>query len=312
MIMQKKFPIPVCGLALGFAALGNLFPPYYWVFRCACGIISFAVIMGFTIRAAVDFTSVKKEMENPVAFSVLPTYTMTLMLLSAYVIPFARTAAVTVWILALALQFVMMAFFIKAFVLKFNIKQVFPSWFIMFVGIVAASVTSPAIGMKTVGQVIFYAGFTLYLVLLPLILYRVLKVGGIPDQARTTIAIFCAPAGLCATGYMRTFDYTGAPFATFLFALSLLSWLGVLAAMFKLLRLPFSPGYSAFTFPLVISATAFSAYGMYIGRAELYIVSLLRSSSFLIATSVTLYVLGRYCILWFSPSPAEARVSQKS
>lgn len=305
--MLKKFPVPVCGLALGFAALGNLLAPCGAALRYACGAVSLIIVLLFTIRVVTDFGSIRKELENPVAFSVFPTYTMAVMLLAAYAKPFIGTASVVVWFAALILQFAMMACFIKVFVVKFNIKQVFPSWFVMFVGIVVASVTSPAMGQKQIGQLVFYIGLALYLALLPVVLYRVLKAGAIPEPARPSAAIFCAPSSLCVSGYLAAFDDKSAVLAAFIAVMSLVFWLAVLVAMFKLLRLPFFPSYSAFTFPFVISAVAFKGAGSFFPGAFGGIYRLLSLPAMIIAAAAVLYVLGRYCGFWFgSPSKAQA------
>lgn len=300
--MLKKFPVPVCGLALGLASLGNLLAPFGTALRYTCGMAAFVIALFFTMRALTDFASVRKDLENPVAFSVLPTYTMALMLLSAYAKPFIGTAAVVAWFAAVTLQFVIIAAFVKTFVLKFNIRQVFPSWFVMFVGIVVASVTSPVMGQKEIGRILFFAGFTSYMALLPVVIYRVLKIGGIPDPARPSIAIFCAPASLCFVGYMSAFDEKNALFALFIAALSLTFWLAVVAGIPKMLKLPFFPSYSAFTFPLVISATAFSVAGSFFGGSVGDLFSMLSPLATMLASAAVLYVLTRYAMFWFAPA----------
>lgn len=273
------------------------------ILRYVCGIISLIIILGFTVRVARDFRSFRKELENPVAFSVLPTYTMALMLLMTYFKPFIGTAAVVIWVLALTLQVVIMAAFVKTFVLKFNIRQVLPSWFVMFVGIVVASVTSPAMDMKHAGQAVFYLGFELYMVLLPVVLYRAIKIKAIPEPAYPTMAILCAPASLCLVGYISAFDHASAALVLLLTALCLIFWLTVLILLFyKLLRLPFSPGYSAFTFPLVISATAIKVSGAFFAGNTGSLLRFVSAPAILIAAVITFYTLARYCLFWFAPS----------
>lgn len=304
--MSKKFPVSICGLALGFAALGNLLGAYSETFRYVCGSIAFFIALGFTARVVTDFSSLRKELENPVAFSVLPAYTMTLILLAVYIKPFLKTAAFAVWVPALILQFIIIAAFIKTFVAKFNIRQVFPSWFVMFVGIVTASVTSPAMGMKPVGQAIFYIGFLFYLALLPVVIYRTIKISEIPEPARPATAIFSAPASLCTVGYISAFDEKNIALVIFIAALSLIFWLAILFSAFKFLKLPFFPSYSAFTFPMVISAIAFKAAGTFLSGSMGILFRFLSTPATLIAAAVTFYVLVRYCMFWLVLPQLEA------
>ena len=106
------------------------------------------------------------------------------------------------WIIGFALHIVLILWFTKKFVLNFKIKQVFPAWFIVYVGIVVGSVTGPAYKMAAVGQIAFWFGFVTYLILLPIIIYRVVKVQEMAEPTLPTLAIFAAPASLLLAGYM--------------------------------------------------------------------------------------------------------------
>jgi exfoliative toxin A/B len=92
--------------------------------------------------------------------------------------------------------------------------------------------------------------------LLPVVLYRVLKIKEIPEPALPTITIFAAPASLCLAGYLNSFPDKNIFIVGFLGILSLLMFVAVIAYMPKMLRINFYPSYSAFTFPFVITAIA--------------------------------------------------------
>lgn len=297
----KKLPVPICGLALGFAILGNLLASYENIYRYFCGILSFILLVLFTIKVITDVSSFKKELENPVAFSVLPTYSMALVLLSAYIKPFVSYFATCLWVFSLILHFIIVIGFIKAFVLKFNIKTVFPSWFIPFVGFVVGSVTSPAFGQKGIGQALFYFGFLLYLILLPIVLYRVIKIKQIPEAALPTLTIFCAPISLCLVGYLSAFDKKNEILISIMLILCVVSYLLVLYSMTKTLRSRFYPSYSAFTFPMVISAVAFKTSSAYLEQGYNNILTILSRFAFSVAVGVVLYVFIKYCIYLFLP-----------
>lgn len=296
----KKLPIPVCGLALGFAILGNLLASYGVLYRYLCGAISLTILILFTLKTISNPSLLKKELENPVAFSILPTYTMAFILLSAYIKPFASLVATLLWAFSLILHFIITICFFKTFVLKFNIKTLFPSWFIPFVGFVVGSVTAPALGQKGIGQILFYLGFILYLILLPIVLYRVIKIKQIPEPALPTLTIICAPISLCLAGYLSTFDAKNKILVTFMFILCIISYLFALYTMTKTLRIQFYPSYSAFTFPLVISAVALKMSSAYFAQGSNYLLSLLSRCSFSIAIGAVLYVFIKYCIFIFT------------
>ncbi|MFV0414252.1 MAG: TDT family transporter [Oscillospiraceae bacterium] len=299
MKLLQKIPVPICGLALGLAALGNLLLPYGAALRYICGALSLLVLLALTLKAILNFGGVKKELENPVVFSVLPTYTMAWMLLAAYLKPFAPLPALVLWYAALVLQFVIIALFCARFVLHFNLNKVFPSWFITFVGFVVASVTAPAMGTTALGQVLFYIGFVLYLVLLPLVVYRLTMVAQYPKPALPTLAIFCAPIGLCLAGYLAAFEQKNTVLLYVLLVMAAASYLFVLTQLPALLRLPFFPSYSSFTFPLVICAIGFNRAGALLAGGPLF--TALAFVSTLVAVAAVLYVLVRYCLFLFAP-----------
>lgn len=64
----------------------------------------------------------------------------------------------------------------KKFILNFNIQKVFPSYFVVYVGIAIFSVIAPVFNATWLGQIFFWFGFIAYLILLPIIIYRVLAI----------------------------------------------------------------------------------------------------------------------------------------
>ena len=251
----------------------------------------------FTLRMIFDHRGILKDIENPAVFGVLPTYTMTIMLLSTYVIDYIGDAAMVIWLGAVAASFVIMFFFVKKFVLKFEIGKVFPSWMIIFVGYVVASATSSAFGMEELGKILFWSGFICYLVLLPLIAYRTLKVRNIPESLIPQITIFAAPANLCIVGCLSAFG--GAPPETVLLILAALGvavYVAVMAYLPVMLRIKFYPSYAAFTFPLVISTVSFYNLGVHYELLSNDVFVILWVMTLIAAILIVLYVLVRYVI----------------
>jgi len=221
---------------------------------------------------------------------------MAIMLLSTYLKPYAGQLAYIMWLIGISIHLILILWFTKKFVLSFKIKQVFPSWFIVYVGIVVASVTAPAFSMQNVGQVSFWFGFVTYLILLPIVIYRVLKVKEMPEPTLPTLAIFAAPASLLLAGYMNSFKVKNMTIVWFLVALSIIMYVAVIIKMFKLLRLKFYPSYSAFTFPLIISGIAMKLTNGFLNKSGQGIQSLQYLIKFqeVVGVVIVVYVLTRY------------------
>ena len=250
----EKYPVPISGLALGMAALGNLLKSYGETPRNLLGIIAFVIILLLTVKILSNIEGVKKAMESPVISGSFATYSMVIIILSAY-LP-NKAVGIVFWYIGILIHVLLIVWFSVKYIPKRNIETIFTTWFIVYVGIVTVSVTAPWYKMPVFGKAAFWFGFVTYIVLLPIVLYRVFKVKKIPEPAIPTFAVFAAPAALLLAGYISSFPEKNFIIFNLLIFLTVLFYVMVLLSMPKLLKLKFYPSFSAFTFPLVISGLA--------------------------------------------------------
>lgn len=294
--LLRKLPLPISGLMLALAATGNLVLSYGNLYRNIFGCISAIILILLILKVITEPKSVTEGLNNPVICSVMPTFSMGIMILSTYIKPYLSGLAYGTWIVGLLIHCIMIIYFTWKYVIKFDIKKVFPSYFIVYVGIVAASVTALNFGLAALGQYIFWFGFTAYLVLLPIVLYRVIILKGIPEPALPTIIIFAAPASLCLAGYMNSFQQKNMTMITFLACLALFMTICALLCMPKMLKLKFYPSFSSFTFPFVISGIALKLTNGFLIKSNRTLGFLKYIVNFeeFIAILVVLYVLLKY------------------
>ena len=292
----KKFPIPIAGLMLALAATGNLVSSYGTIYRNILGLISIMILILLTIKFITNTSGVVKELENPVVASVFPTFTMGMMLISTYLKPYASELAFSLWSLGIVCHGLLIIWFTIKYIFNFNIKKVFPSYFIVYVGIVVGSITAPAYGLPSIGTKIFWFGFISYLCLLPMVIYRVFVIKSIPEPAIPTLTIFAAPASLCLAGYLSSVANKDINMIGFLSILSLIMFLGVILYLPKMLKLKFYPSYSAFTFPMTISAIAMKKTYGYLSTLGTNINGLNYLVKFqeILTVIIVLYVLIKY------------------
>ena len=253
----KRYPIPIAGLILGLFALGNLIQSYSNEARLALGVIALVLYIPYLLKILVLNFKLKEPLDNPVAASVFPTFTMATMLLAGYVKPYCAECATFIWYAGVIAHALLIVWFTMKFMLSnFAIKKVFPSWFIVYVGIAVASVSAPVTGNFAVGQYAFWFAFVSYICLLFIVCKRVWLVGEIPAPAMPTTVIFAAPASLLLAGYMVSFPEKTAWIVYLLFAMSVFFWAVGIFYFAKTFKGAFLPSHSAFTFPLVISAIA--------------------------------------------------------
>lgn len=294
--LLKKYPVPITGLILGLAAAGNLVQSYGEIYRSLFGIVSAILYVLMIVKIAKFTDGVKESLQNPVVASVFPTLSMATMLLATYLKPLSQILAFTIWGFGVIFHIILIIWFSKKFVLNLKIKQVFPSWFIVYVGIAVASVTAPAFKMNPIGQFAFWFGFITYMILLPIIIYRTVKIKEMPEQTLPTLVIFAAPASLLLAGYMNSFETKSMGFVWLLMALSITMYIASILMLPKLLKLKFYPSYSGFTFPLIISGLAMKLTNGFLIKSgnQIEWLTILVKFQEIIAIVITIYVLYRY------------------
>ncbi len=252
----KKVPIPLCGVMLGFAALGNLLQSYGEGIRYLCGIAAAFILVLVLLKLVMFPQMIKEDMKNPIMASVAGTFPMALMLLSTYVKPFIGAAAKYLWFFAIGLHIALIIYFTIKFILKLQMPKVFASYYIVYVGIAVAAVTAPAFEQLNVGAAAFWFGFATLILLLILVTLRYTKYPEIPEPAQPLICIYAAPTSLCIAGYVQSVMPKSKSFLLAMLVLATILYIFALVKAVGYLRLQFYPSYAAFTFPFVISAIA--------------------------------------------------------
>jgi len=276
----KRVPLPLSGVALGFAALGNLLSAYNMSFKVICGVLAFIGLILITGKYLSDIEAFTTDMKNPVIASVSGTYTMALMLLAVYVKPVVPAFAIALWYIAVVLHFILMIYFTLNIVLKIKIPdemmKIAASFFIVYVGIVVASVTAPAFKNIALGQICFWIGFILYIPFFIYVSYRYIKLGNRKIEAKALACIYAAPASLCVAGYISSFEQKNILFLGGLYIFSLLMYLVGTAAAIDLFvsfvknnDFKFYPSFAGLTFPFVISAIATKQFNAVLTKTDI-------------------------------------------
>ena len=296
--MLKKIPLPITGVMLGFAALGNLLQSYSDTLRLGCGII--ATFIGLIILLKIIFYPKQwvEDMQQPITASVFGTFSMAIMLLSVYAKPLFGKNAVIIWYIGLAIHILLILYFTFKFILKFDLKKVFASYFIVYVGIAVASVSAPAFEQTLIGKYTFWFAFITFILLLFVVGYRYLKYRDIPEPARPLFCIFAAPMSLCLAGYIQSVSPKSKAFIVGMAIVAFLLFVLVLIFLIRFLKLKFYPSYAAFTFPFVISAIAMKQTNAFLQMQDIKVRGLttLVLLETILAAVLVLYAFTRYLI----------------
>lgn len=252
----KKVPLPLCGVMLGTAALGNLLQSYGESIRSVCGIFAAFLLVLVLLKLFMFPEMIKEDMKNPIMASVSGTFSMAIMILSTYVKPLIGQGAFVIWVIGLLLHIALIIYFTKQFILKLQMPKVFASYYIVYVGIAVAAITAPAYEQTGIGSAAFWFGFVTLILLLVLVTYRYVKFKQVPDPAKPLICIYAAPMSLCLAGYVQSVTPKSFGMLAGMLAVASVLYIFALVKAVGYLKLPFFPSYAAFTFPFVISAIA--------------------------------------------------------
>lgn len=288
----KKTPLTLSGVSLSLFTLANVYASMSQGVFQALSIFALLILILVTLTILFDFKRVQEDLKNVVQLSVFPTYGMATILCGKFLSQYSKSLGLLLYYLGIAIVFAILFIFIKRHVVNFDIKTVLPSWFVGFVGCVVGSVVSPAFGTFALGQILFYIGLVLYLILLPVVLYRLNKYKEIPKPAMPTFFIMAAPPNLLLAGYLSAFAENKNEVLVYcLLALATAFYIFALSKLKTILDNGFFPSYAALTFPMAIAALAFKLVGGYLGLVENSFYIILQNLTLIIATCIIGYVV---------------------
>ncbi|MGX7085614.1 TDT family transporter [Gemella bergeri] len=254
----NKIPIPIAGLALGSVALGNLLATYSSLLQLFFSLISLIIIILLTIKFFITPKILKSEFTNPLIATVFSTFPMSIILLSTYFKKYFGSPMSVIWLFGIVLDIFVLCFVVSNFLIKKqNLKFIFPTWFITFVGPAVVTVTAISYNLEILGKIFFWFSFINYIILIPFVLYRVYVYKKLNVSALPTLTIFSAPGGLLLASYVIGITNKSELVIKILLILCFIFYMFVLIQLPLLLNREFYPSYSAFTFPLVICGMAF-------------------------------------------------------
>ncbi|MGB5445251.1 MAG: TDT family transporter [Psychromonas sp.] len=304
----RKIPSALAGLALAIASLGLCWESVANLHLKGVGQLSGAIIAGCILvplffKFMFNPHLLVQDLQHPVAGSVIPTMTMATMVI-------ANSIALYHFQLGLLFSFlatILHLYFLGAFIFYrskgFKFKQILPGWFVPPIGLLIVLMMHPGGVNPVFSEFLLKFGLFSYALLLPLVLYRLLFSEKLAPGEKPTLVILAAPASLLLAGYFAVVTQPSYLMVAILFFLALLMTLFVYAAFIKLLRLPFTPAYSAFTFPLVVGAIALFKTSNFLLKEDfdiklVEITLQLANIELIIATMMVGYVSYRY-VLYF-------------
>ena len=298
----ENYPIGMCGTALAFITLSNCWAIAGVKFLKPLAIIFALIVLTLMLLRIILFPKVIwKELKNPVLGTFYPTIDMSCFLIAAYFLNIAPNFSKALWLICILTHGVLFTLFCIFRISDFSIKNMVPSWFVVLVGVVVGSASSSGMGYAKLAQYLFYFGLFWYIVIWPIMVYRVFRCEVVEENKLPTIGVMAAPASLCIVGYLTAFKNPNNILLTFLVITSLFNLGLVYSYISKFIKKGFSPTYAALTFPLAISVLAMyklSSYLNNIGIFGAYAFKILGHIEIFIGTYVIFYVINNFIKLF--------------
>lgn len=255
-VFHKKIPLALSSLVLALFSLSNQISQLTLIAQGIWLIASLGFILIFG-RLIFGFEHVREDLHNPVIASAFPSFFMAAFLFAGR-LPLDQIGLSVTWIGLLGLYIAYIIFFSLRFLRPLALDQVYPSWFVVYVGPAISLATLPdSIPNSIKGGILGLTGLAT-LVLFPLILWRMRQIA-IPKLYQPILAILAAPLALLITSSIKSNQRPTTVVLLVLLLFSQAFFFFALGLFAKLVKRGFIPLFAAFSFPLVNSANAFKA-----------------------------------------------------
>lgn len=252
----SKIPLALSSLLLSLFSLSNqisqyaLFSQGIW---CLAS-IGLVLILG---RLWLGKDQTKEDLKNTVIASSFPSFFMALFLFFTR-LPISLTGQTALWLCLLLIYLAYILFFSYRFLRSFKLEDVYPSWFVVYVGPAISLVTAPStISITFKATILGLTGLAASLLFI-LIFYRLFRIKVSPGL-QASLAVLAAPLALLITSSIKSGQRPETMLLVGLLVFSQVFFFFALGLFAKLVNKGFVPLFAAFSFPLVNSANAFKA-----------------------------------------------------
>lgn len=165
-------------------------------------IVSVLIFAGYGLKLIRARTSVAADLSHPARVTSLGAAPMTLMLLPAGLLPIApdhTTALSALWFLGVFAHVALAGWLIVTWLRRRPaLLDVTPAWFVPLVGMAVAPSAGVDLGHVSIAAAIAVAGSTAWLVMLPIVLWRLAKHPALPVELVPSVFVLVAPPALVA------------------------------------------------------------------------------------------------------------------
>ena len=224
------------------------------------------------------------EVTHPVKQAFVPTFSISLLLLSVAYLESARDFSFWLWSIGATLHLGLTFYILSSWLQlnKYEIAHLNPAWFIPVVGNIFVPIAGMAHAGPEISWFFFSLGIFFWPVLTAIIFYRLIFHTALPDRLQPTLFIFIAPPAVGFISWLKLSGSVGA-FGQILYSVALIFTLLLLTQINHFRKIPFYLSWWAYSFPLaaitiasfLMAQTEGQRIYLWIGEALLVLLSAL-------------------------------------
>lgn len=250
-------PVPVLPTFVGALTLSNVYSGmgFTWVRHMTMWAATI-ILLVYIVKIITYTKTCKQEYETVVPCSLYAGFTMMMMILGSYYLDYVPAFGKAIWSIAIVIHAIhILIFTYRNVIKKRDVNTFVPSWFVTYNGIMVSCVVGGAMNAAGVLKYIVYYGIAVYLVIIPIMIWRLLTVE-VKAPVYHTMAVVLAPCSLCVVSYINVIPEPNAMLLYFLYGCVLVSLLFIIMKLPKFFAYPFAPGFAGMTFPMAIGIVA--------------------------------------------------------
>lgn len=264
----ERMPVPVLPTFVGALTLSNVLSGmgYTWI-RHGTMWAATIILLLYIIKIVKFPKTCLKEYQAVVPCSLYAAFTMITMILGSYYFDYIPALGKGLWAAAICIHAVhILIFTYRNVIAKRDINTFVPSWFVTYNGIMVSCVVGGAMNAAGVLKYIVYYGIAIYFIIVPIMIWRLLKVE-VKAPVYHTMAVLLAPCSLCVVSYLNVIPNPNAALLYVLYGCVLASLLFIIIKLPKFFAFPFTPGFAGMTFPMAIGIVASTKMAGYLTGA---------------------------------------------
>ena len=257
----EKIPVPCIATFLSFLTLSNVYGGlgFVWL-RYLIMVLGTIFMICYILKMIMFPKTCLSEYDLTIPASLYGAFSMVLMVLGSFYYEIGLPFGKIIWFIAVAIHCVhIIIFTVKhAFgkvIIHKNFVNMMPSWYVTYNGWMVACVTGGKMNAGPILKFITIYGCIIYVVILPFMLWRLMKVE-IKNAAYHTMAVLLAPCSLCVVSLINVNGQNNGIVLKFMYVCVLLSLAFILYKLPDFFSFDFYPGYAGLTFPMAIGVVA--------------------------------------------------------